>query len=515
MRSFYPILFTLGWMVYVYTNGINVYYLDWRYMLEAMGLGVLYWIPWIVWSERWGKRKWLFLVFCLHIGMLFGKDLVKALLPDMQFDGWLYAHRWVLFMGAMGLGAIGAVWVLRRMRWSDRIAQVLNVSFTILLALVLRRLGDIWPDIRRGAPAAEAAADGSHLPNIFHICLDMHMGAEFLAKIHQYDAEPFYRKLEALGFWTDRHSMSNYQATIPSFASMFQMQYLPAAPIGERAWMRMLKRSATAIERLRAHGYRCIHTNLYNAIWSDAFHEATDRKTRRQVWETLLLPTAFNRLLPYRAHLRSLVQAHLDSIHQLIHAARAYPPNGHYCFTHIVAPHPPFYFDQHSWNDFNHEMGRVEAFTHNDAHYADPRARVWMAAQVRHTDALTLMAIREILAAYDEDHAPIILLHGDHGDFSLPELPAPQWPTNATEKEKAIFSNLYAIYLPKRYRSALPTPPGLVNTFRWLFNTLFNEQNPFLDSTQIAYDYNSQAFIPCGHWWKEPFQPSTEITPAK
>jgi hypothetical protein len=247
---------------------------------------------------------------------------------------------------------------------------------------------------------------------------------------------------------------------------------------------------------------------LYNGIWSDAFHEATDRKTRLQVWETLLLPTAFNRILPCRSHLRALVQAHLDSIHQLIHAANAYPPNGHYFFTHIVAPHPPCYFDQNSWRDFNHQMNYIEAHDNIMQYDTDPRARVWMKAQVRHTDALALMAIREILAAHDEEHAPIILLHGDHGDYSLPQLPAAQWPTNATAREKAIFSNLYAIYLPKRYRSALPPPPGLVNTFRWLFNALFNEQNPFLESTQIAYDEASQSWIPCGQWWKESLQPS-------
>ncbi len=106
--------------------------------------------------------------------------------------------------------------------------------------------------------------------------------------------------------------------------------------------------------------------------------------------------------------------------------------------------------------------------------------------QYKHIDSLALYAIREILNQYDEEHKPIIILHGDHGLDTIN-----LWnftPKDFCEEHKINFSNLYAIYLPKQYRQALPPPPGLVNTFRWLFNTLFNTQYPYLESRQIAYN---------------------------
>ena len=53
-----------------------------------------------------------------------------------------------------------------------------------------------------------------------------------------------------------------------------------------------------------------------------------------------------------------------------------------------------------------------------------------------------------------------------------------------TDQDRAILSILYSVYLPKHLHAA-PPPPGLVNLYRWLINSLFKQTLEYLPSKQI------------------------------
>lgn len=114
--------------------------------------------------------------------------------------------------------------------------------------------------------------------------------------------------------------------------------------------------------------------------------------------------------------------------------------------------------------------------------------------QIKHLNTLTLKVVKQILGSYDENNKPIIIIHGDHGLSVQPLSEINAWRTNNLKSmDRAMLSILYTAYVPKSL-GILPLPDGLVDLYRWLINSLFQEKMDYLPSKQIMRIDN--CFIP-------------------
>lgn len=473
----YPLLFSLVYLLYFYSTGINYSYFTPQLLLKSALWITAYWLPIIVYCKWKRKDKLLFFIFVFHILVFLGKPVTLALFPNSQQCTWFYPYRYIYFSIVFILLSIGCwFWIRSRAGWNKKITQILNIACLVLLALMGQRVMAIYPYIVDSHKNHVALNQKSVLPNIYHICLDMHMGQQGLMDGFKYDNSRFYQQLGDLGFWYDLNSKSNYTVTLPSFASMFQMNYLEQ--VNAQQCVHIIKTQATALDVLRQNGYHLVHYSVHNAFHSDSFDHTHNKHRAYFAYEPIVAQSAVGRLLKHLScKLHSM--ACLEGINDACYGKEIYGTKGNYFFIHIVCPHWPYLWTPNSWAEHN------KHFDYNIADYENLNSiRTNLITQYKHIDSLALYAIREILNQYDEDHKPIIILHGDHG---LDIIPFDITPQALEEKHKLNFSNLYAIYLPKQYRQALPPPPGLANTFRWLFNTLFNTQYPYLESKQMVW----------------------------
>lgn len=470
----YPLLFSLVYLLHFYSTGVNYSYFTPRLLLGIALWITAYWLPIIVYCKWKRKDKLLFVLFVLHVLVFLGKPVTLALLPNLQQYTWFYPYRYICFSIIFILLSIRFwCWIRSKAGWNKKITQIFNIACLVLLALMGQRVMAIYPYTVDSHKNHVAINQKNALPNIYHICLDMHMGQQGLMDGFKYDNSKFYQQLGKIGLWYDLNSKSNYTLTYATFASMFQMDYLKQ--VDQRQWLSIIKNQATALDMLDQHGYYTAHYTRYNIFYSDSFCCTYSNPLKCYVLYDHIARNTFLAQCLKKTHNRMLLNAALDTINDICYAKTLHGSNGNYFFFHIANPHHPYVFDSSSWNrchpNFTGGMGTT---------------RPDLITQYKHIDSLILYAIQEILNQYDEEHKPIILLHGDHGLDTISI-----WsftPKDFCEKHKINFSNLYAIYLPKQYRQALPPPPGLVNTFRWLFNTLFNTQYPYLESRQIAYN---------------------------
>ena len=172
---------------------------------------------------------------------------------------------------------------------------------------------------------------------------------------------------------------------------------------------------------------------------------------------------------PYRWH-RDRVLFTLD---RLPVAARDHGPK--FVFAHILAPHPPFVFDERG-GDVSPRETPYFLCDGNDfaAHYVEGRYARGYCDQVRFLNGRVLAAIDGILA--NSERPPIVLLQSDHGAGSrlnYSDLDA----TDVTER----MGILHALRLPEGATVSPYASISPVNSFRLIFNACFGASLPLLD----------------------------------
>ena len=143
-----------------------------------------------------------------------------------------------------------------------------------------------------------------------------------------------------------------------------------------------------------------------------------------------------------------------------------------FVFCHIVAPHPPFLFDEKGQpvepdspfsfddaSDFHRMLGSLQK------EYRDGYIK-----QLRFINHKIMAAIEKIISSSTQ--APIIIIQGDHGPGSLLDWSVPEPVTSALQERMPI---LNAIYVPAEIRKFLYPGMTPVNSFRIIFDRYFGQ----------------------------------------
>jgi hypothetical protein len=182
--------------------------------------------------------------------------------------------------------------------------------------------------------------------------------------------------------------------------------------------------------------------------------------------------------MPYDTHRRHILFT-FDTLREVPSLDGNY-----FVYAHIIAPHPPFVFD---------EGGEVvthdEPFTLNDAnHYIrDHSQKNYIAGyrrQIQYVNTLALDTIDAILT--QSTTPPIIILQGDHGPGAYLH-----WGSLEKTLPAERFGILNAYYFPDGDYSLLHPSISPVNSFRVVFNQYFDADYPILPDRHY---YSSWSF---------------------
>ncbi len=335
-----------------------------------------------------------------------------------------------------------------------------------------------------------SAAEAANLPDIYYIILDAYGRADSLKAFYGFDNRPFIQELERRGFYIADHSRSNYAQTGYCLPAYLNMEYLnklvPAhGPMDDdfETERRLIDDNAAAAF-LRSRGY------YYINIWTGTAVSRVDTADLVLASNSLAPavsfedevfgmsaigsaphpgPTEFGKAGDYNRH-RAFINtafASLESVPKL-----RFPK---FIFAHILAPHPPFVFQSdgapvnppYPYNEADAsqllQMHRIDREQYQEGY----------TGQLQYINRKVLEAVDAIQK--NSRRQPVIIIQGDHGSRMNMD-----WVSQQKTDLREPFSILNAYYVPPAMRQKLYSDITPVNTFRILFDTLFDANYPLL-----------------------------------
>lgn len=332
------------------------------------------------------------------------------------------------------------------------------------------------PETEKLTEATPGRQPSKRLPDIYYIILDGYARADILKRIYHYDNTPFLDWLKQKGFFIAEQSRSNYSQTVVSLPSSLNFTYLDdiSAKAGRtsrdtRPLKTMIKNNRLA-EFLKSRGYKTVSfasgwhfTEIKNAdiYQSNGWHLG---EFHHAILNTTPLPVFFDKVFS----LSFQYDFHRNQILYILEhlADRPDVPEPVFVFAHIIAPHPPFVFDEKGG-----PVGTNRGFSFDDGDLYRGEAGLEEYIK-RYPEQLAFISqkirqsIEQILSR--SPIPPIIILQGDHGPGA-----GLNWESPEQSDLDERMSILNAYYFPdQNYQDLYPaiTP---VNSFRIVLNHYF------------------------------------------
>jgi hypothetical protein len=388
-------------------------------------------------------------------------------------------------------------------------AQTLNTYFLLLsILLFLNSGGRLIVNLARDGAFAGSARTrvvvnqtpaGDDRPDIYYIILDGYGRQDVLHEFYKFDNSDLVERLHARGFYVADQSSSNYIQTMLSLTSSLNMDYLQSlleqGKVTENRYelIDVLQHSEVR-SLLAAQGYEMVSFgNEYKAVVPDAEIFYENDASGITAFESIVLDHTMARALqawkpfndamigmPYRMHAGTILST-FDRLKETPALDGDY-----FIYAHIIAPHPPFVFD-----DQGSFIEHYEPFTLNDAnYYIKEHSRGGYIAgyrkQIQYINTLLLDAVDAILT--DSTTPPIIIIQGDHG-----------WADRDQEDKLSI---LNAYHLPDGGEAALYPTITPVNSFRHILDYYFGGSYGFLeDSSYYSPEEAPFQFVKVVNTW--------------
>lgn len=370
---------------------------------------------------------------------------------------------------------------------------LLNIISLILLANFFINL--IWFASVKNQPALEQTSTfyqdqiqvnkpkTAPLPDIYYLILDGYGRADVLANKYRFDNSRFISFLENQGFYIANQATANYAQTALSLGSSMNLNYLETLSgqkNADRSKAGSLVADNALINILEKMDYRTIS---FPINYEFASINKVDKNKSLSYW------SEFNRLMLKRSVITNVpflkqliawfdVNSRSKSINYAFnHLADEVGLNTpKFTFFHVLAPHPPFIFDQNG-RQKKLDLDKIIVADcdgyREQTHSTAEDYRVDYIQQIQYINQLAEKAVMKII---QNSKRPVaIVIQGDHGPGSNCDFT----DINKTDLSERM-SILNAYYFSDQkydnlYKSITP-----VNSFRVIFNQYFNASLPIL-----------------------------------
>jgi hypothetical protein len=429
-----------------------------------------------------------FILFCFGYGHIYNVLAPQRILHRQLLPVWLAA--WLLVWGLL--------YVVRRGAFIHRAATIATAVSPMLLVVQLGSalpsfLG-AWPSANESHAAAIIAPDENNLPlrtarpDIYYIILDGYARQDVLREIHGFDNEPFVAALRQRGFFIPEQARSNYAQTRLSLASSLSMDYLPIDPSDEpydthHAVVRGLRQNSRVAARLKQAGYRYRYVgNPYFPRDPAADEQYLLGEQGADYIQAFVATTVFGRLVHHVLKAAEYFSGPVE-VHrfQLANVPRAKSvPGPLFTFAHLCCPHWPYVYDRNGPLPEPVPEGQMTS-----RHYVE---------QLQYLNGRVLELIDAIDRTSGRD--AVVILQADHGsdDYGLPpsEQPDQRMPDAPSERHLFERMSIFCAYrIPPDVGDSIYPTMTPVNSFRLLFNGLFDDRWPLLPDRSLYSTYKT------------------------
>jgi hypothetical protein len=415
----------------------------------------------------------------LLIFALLRKPAYAGLIVTLLVLGLAYQWPVFIFISAATVAGLFIFWMVRRKISWDDLHLVLNLVSVLVVGFFVIQFIDFvrrepWEEFRSMvAPAGiQPARSQQNKPDIYYIVLDGYGGADMLQSVHGFDNSHFIADLEQRGFRVASRSQANYPRTFLSLSSSLNMQYLDkmSGIMGNsgEVWASIDSIHHSQVRSLlESKGYKTVFlaNNWDYTSISDGDLYKKPYPVMLNDFEKSYLEYTNLDLFKWIRYLGVSYPSFEVQRRTILYAFDTLPalssiPGPKFVFVHILAPHPPFVFDQ-----YGNPLNPSYKMTLFDA----PRF-VGDASQYERGYLQQLIFInRETLAMIDgvllkSETPPVIIIQGDHG-------PGVYFDKGQNTCWYERYSILNAYLLPGLDPDSLPQDINPVNSFRFVFNT--------------------------------------------
>lgn len=420
----------------------------------------------------------LLLLFNFFFGTV--HDIIRK-----KFGVSFFLSRYTVILAALLIVLIIVfTWLKKSKPKLDRFFLFLHV---LLPVLILLELFTLLPKILKKDPYSKPAlssqfisCDSCRKPDVYVIIADEYAGKQELQEVFSFDDSAFYSALQSRGFHVVNNSTSNYNATVYSMASLFNMDYIELSgknlvTQGDMLLCRNIINNNSVGHFFQNNGYSIHNFSFFDvqgqrkAITNYYFHPRSrilNFGTFVNRFQRDVLPNYFSQKKWEAVEKNDYNNDEtVDSLLRKLVTGKTGKPR--FVYTHFTRPHQPYYVDRNgnfvnTW--YNPRLG----FEPIKKAYVD---------HVLYTNKRLLQLIDLILDKSAQP--PVILLASDHGFRQFPGM----------GEKKYYFMNLCSVYLPggnyENFYDGL-TP---VNTFRVILNSQFGQRFPILkDSTSFLVE---------------------------
>jgi len=424
-------------------------------------------------------RKAAFLAFMLMAFNLFfgsGYDLLKKNFAD----SFITKFSFICIVSFILLVTL-VIYLKRSRRTLLRTTRYLNLLFLLLVLFdagsLLARHFKLKKDHVADLSPGLLPCDSCARPDIYFIITDEYAGRTELEDLFSFDNSAFENELRSRGYHIISNSVSNYNATVYSLASLLNMDYIhnleKPSKVNHRDMLlcKGLINNNTLTSFLLKKGY---------SIYNNSFFDLAGRKKvfRNLFFSTnrslLTHQTFVNRFLfHFGARFASdqkIIDIKKNNLYSDIKidslarkAVVEKDPDPKFVYTHLKMPHHPYFFDSAG--------NEIPVQQLSDAFSMDRKAYT----QYLQYSNKKLLGFIDFIKQ-NAGRPAIIILMSDHGFRQL----APD------VDKKYHFMNLNAVYFPDSSYAGFYNGMSNVNQFRVTLNTLFGQKLPLLkDSTSF------------------------------
>ncbi|MEA1926361.1 MAG: hypothetical protein U9M90_03955 [Patescibacteria group bacterium] len=417
--------------------------------------------------------------------------LIFEEMPFKNLDYYCLFAFWIVLL------AVITCLVVKSKRSFKKITAYLNTVSIILLIMPISTIA--WYEISaknideliKNENSLTDVKNTNNKPDIYYIVLDGYGRNDVLQKYYGFDIGSFIKDLEDRGFFVAEKGTTNYPQTYLSIASSLNYAYLDelsqvmGADSGNRGPLREMIKESRVYKTLKTAGYKFVAfpytwTGTYDNLHADIFMQNKINTT--EFTDLLVQSTPLRIFSNKNLFLEGYRNKFYFAFDHLPDIAKIETPT--FVYVHLLIPHPPFVFDEGgaiekmesdlAGNDGNHYFEKCPGVDKYKKAYVD---------QTKFASKNSLKTIDSILSK--SSTPPIIILQADHGPGSMLDWEDPD-KTNMHER----MSILNAYYLPDKGKKMLYDSITPVNTFRVVFNTLFDADLELLEDKNYFSRWN-------------------------
>jgi hypothetical protein len=324
-------------------------------------------------------------------------------------------------------------------------------------------------------------------PNVYFLLFDEYPGYKTLQKSFGFKNDSLYHSLEKNGFEI-LPSVSNYNLTFFSMSSVFNMQYVDSNYIRQRKitdlhdyQQRFLEiKNAEVFSLYKSMGYQIENYSIFDIgdlICINSDKTFLPKHTRALIAKMLhhrliknigwwFNGTRLQNVFSYKEGIYYVDETNLKIERSIKESMRQNSSKPKFCYAHFVMPHPPYFRDS-SGLLIRNEAGQI--INSSDKKY--------FLTYLKYTNTFISSLVNDIVK---QDSAAIIVVMSDHGFRDYEKHREPQ---------SFAFDNICAVKFPDSntlpYKDSLST----VNFFRYVFNSQYGQQIPYLKDSTIWLNY--------------------------